>query len=161
MRIERHDRCDGAKYPCERRINGLDDSIGYLSRIIYWKFVKVIEAKLAPYQISVGQYAILRCLSDDKAVSQHHIGTKLRICEPTVAVTLRKLEDMRLVYREKNSTNRREMLVHLTESGRHMRQRLNGTSREVNEAATRGMSPLDVFILFSLLRRASGNLLSE
>jgi DNA-binding MarR family transcriptional regulator len=134
-------------------INGLDDSIGYLSRIIYWK--------LKPFQISVGQYVILRSLAEHKAVSQHHIGANLRICEPTVALALRKLEDMDLVYREKNSTNRREMLVHLTESGRLARRCLSGTSRELNEAATRGMSPTEVFALFSLLRRAAHNLLSE
>ena len=104
---------------------------------------------------------ILRSLSEHKAVSQHHIGTKLRICEPTVAVALRKLEGMRLVYREKNSANRREMLVHLTESGRLVRRCLSGTSRELNEAATLGMSPPEVFMLFSLLRRAARNLLSE
>lgn len=155
MKIERHDLIGGENFPGERRINCLDDSIGCLSRTIYWKFVRAIEVKLKQFQTLVEQYVILRSPSEHKSVSQHHIGTKLRIFWHIVAVTLRTREDADLLYREKNSANRREMMVHLTESGRLVRRRLSGTSREANEAATWGMSPFDVFILFSLLRRAS------
>ncbi len=131
---------------------GLDDSIGYLARIVSRRFVMVVEKRISQFEITVGQYVLLRLLWTKDGEAQHRLGTKLGICEPTVAIGVRKLELIGLVRREKNVENRREMLVHLTHVGRNLRSSLESISHDTNQI---------VCELHSLLRRAINNLSAD
>lgn len=142
----------------ESSFHGLDDSIGFFARIAFWRFVRAVEKRLSPFNISVGQYVVLRYLRSDDGIAQHQLGVKLKLCEPAIAVTLRKLEDLGLVRRQKNEENRREMLVYLSRAGRDTWLALESASFDVNRVATVGLSADEATELLSLLRRVAANL---
>ena len=142
----------------ETSFSGLDDSVGFFARIAYRRFVRAVEKRISACNITVGQYVVLRQLWTDDGIAQRQLSLKLRVCEPTIAIALRKLEDIGLVIRQKNRKNRREMLVYLTRAGHDIRPVLESASFEVNQLATMGLSTDEAVELLSLLRRVATNL---
>lgn len=138
--------------------SGLDDSVGFFARIAYRRFVRAVEKRISSFNITVGQYVVLRQLWTDDGIAQRQLSLKLGVCEPTIAIALRKLEDIGFVSREKNRKNRREMLVYLTRAGQDIRPVLESASFDVNQMATMGLSREEAVELLSLLRRVATNL---
>jgi DNA-binding MarR family transcriptional regulator len=124
-----------------REFWGLDDSIGHLARIVFRRFTVAFEKRTSPHRISMGQYALLRCLWKSDGIAQHDIAHRMGLCEPTVAVTAR-----------------RETLVYLTEEGQDLEPRLMCASQAAHKAATRNLSIHEIATLHALLRRVERNL---
>ena len=137
---------------------GLDDSIGYLARIIFRRFTGTFERLGPPPRIAAGQYALLGCLWRGDGIAQHDLAARLGLCEPTVAVTLRRLEAARLLRRTVNPSNRREMLVHLTDEGRAAQTSLENAWQTVHAVATKGFSHDEKATLHRLLCRVEESL---
>jgi len=141
-----------------REFWGLDDSIGYLARIVFRRFTVAFEKRTSPHRISMGQYALLRCLWKSDGIAQHDIAHRMGLCEPTVAVTARRLENSGLLCREVNASNRRETLVYLTEEGQDLEPRLMCASQAAHNTATRNLSIHEIATLHALLCRVERNL---
>ena len=143
-----------------REFWGLDDSIGYLARIAFRRFAGAFEKQTSPHRIAMGQYSLLRSLWKTDGMAQHHIAQQLGLCEPTVAVTARRLENLGLLRRVVNASNRRETLVYLTGRGRDMEAALMGAAQSAHAAAIRNFSPREIATLYMLLCRVEQNLVN-
>src|SRR3546814_9617685 len=105
--------------------------------LAYRRFVRDVEKRVSGFNITGGQYFVLRQLWTDDGIAQRQLSLKLGVCEPTIAIALRKLEDIGLVSREKNRKNRRELLAYLTRAGQDIRPVLESASFDVNHMADR------------------------
>ncbi|SEH11536.1 transcriptional regulator, MarR family [Sphingopyxis sp. YR583] len=141
-----------------REFWGLDDSIGYLARIVFRRFTGAFEKRTLPHGISMGQYALLRSLWNTDGIAQHNIAVRLGLCEPTVAVTARRPENLGLLRRRVNSSNRRETLEYLTQQGRDLEPLPMCASQAARAAAIRNLSVPEVATLHALLCRVERNL---
>lgn len=143
-----------------REVWGLDDSIGYLARIAFRRFSAAVERRTSMFGISAGQYALLRRLWEEDAVAQHRLADRMGVCEPTIAVMVRRLEEMSMIRRVTNSSNRRETLVVLDEKGIGLAAPLAFILRLVSKQATADLSADEVACLEGLLQRVAANLAS-
>ncbi|MFC0104372.1 MarR family winged helix-turn-helix transcriptional regulator [Sphingopyxis terrae] len=137
---------------------GLDDSIGYLARITFRRFAGAFEKRTAPDRIAMGQYTLLQSLWKTDGIAQHDLAQQLGLCEPTVAVTARRLESLGLLRRVVNASNRRETLVYLTGRGRDMEAALRDAAQSAYAEAVRNFSPREIATLHALLCRVEQNL---
>ena len=140
------------------RFSGLEDSIGYMARIIFRRFSASVERRTSPFGITTGQLAILRALWTVDGVAQHQLSDSLELCEATVAISLQKLEAIGVVRRETNSLNRRETLVFLTHRGRALESAIWAVPQKVNTAALRDFTAAEIDTLHELLLTVHLNL---
>lgn len=136
----------------------LDDSLGYLARMIFRSFSALREQRTRDYGISSGQWTFLRQLWREDGISQRHLSRRLAMRDATTAVTLRALEQAGLIRRGVNPRDRREMLVNLTSRARFLEPRLLLVTAEIQTCATRDFSRAEVDMLRQLLGRVIENL---
>ncbi|WOF42392.1 MarR family winged helix-turn-helix transcriptional regulator [Sphingopyxis indica] len=138
-----------------------EDSLGYLARLVFRSFSMLREAKTREHGVSAGHWPFLRQLWREDGVSQHELSRRLVMQDATTAVALRGLEKEGLIHRRVNRRDRRETLVYLTPHARALAGTLLPVTREVQAAATRGLSPEEVERLRGLLFRIVANLAEE
>ena len=96
------------------------NSFGFLS----FKLAEALEENLEQYisekfQMKSREVGIMMAVKDQK-LSQIQIGQILKLDKNSVRFFIDGLEERKYVYREKNSENRRENLICLTEQGKNL-----------------------------------------
>lgn len=140
---------------------GLDDSIGYLARIVFRRFSMVVDRRIARHGLAAGQLSLLCTLAAEEGLAQHVLGARLGISETTVAVAVRRLEARGLLDRRVNRSNRRETLVFATGRGSAVALALGSVAQHVDRIAIRGLSAEESRLLAALMRRVVQNLHDE
>lgn len=136
----------------------LDDSLGYLARMIFRSFSGLREQRTREYGISSGQWTFLRQLWREDGISQRQLSRRLAMRDATTAMALRTLEQAGLVRRGVNHRDRREILVNLTSRARRIEPPLLLVTAEIQARATRDFSRAEVDMLRQLLGRVIENL---
>lgn len=98
-----------------------------------------LTRRLAPYEITPSQYAVLNCLwQHDGCSFPHEIADALSLEMPTVSGILDRLQSKGMIGREINEENRREIHVLLTDKGRALEKdvirEVEDMNREVLDA---------------------------
>ncbi len=102
------------------KMTNIMNSFGFLS----FKLAEALEENLEQYisekfQMKSREVGIMMAVKDQK-LSQIQIGQILKLDKNSVRFFIDGLEERKYVYREKNSENRRENLICLTEQGKNM-----------------------------------------
>lgn len=138
-----------------------ENSIGYLTRLVFRNFSRVLERYTLQHDISAGQWRFLRQLWIEDGITQRVLSERVGMREPTTVVALKGLEAAGLVRREKSEVDRRKIYIHLTPFARELEKQLAPLNAEVHAIATAGMSDADVETLQRLLRQVIANLAEE
>lgn len=138
-----------------------ENSIGYLSRVMFRSFSRALERRTLEHGVSAGQWRFLRQLWREDGITQRELSTRVGMREPTTVVALKGLEAAGLVRREKSKIDRRKIYIYLTDHAKALEGVLVPMNAEVHDLATRGLSDEEVETLRSLLRRAIANLAEE
>ncbi|PKB13425.1 DNA-binding MarR family transcriptional regulator [Novosphingobium kunmingense] len=138
-----------------------ENSIGYLSRIVFRTFSRVLERRTMEHGVSAGQWRFLRQLWVEDGLTQRELSDKVGMREPTTVVALRSLEAAGLIRRERSVDDRRKTHIFLTDHARALETLLNPHNAEVHDIATAGLSDAEVETLKNLLRRVHANLVDE
>lgn len=138
-----------------------ENSIGYLTRLAFRNFSRVLEKYTLQHDISAGQWRFLRQLWIADGITQRELSERVGMREPTTVVALKGLEAAGLVRREKCQIDRRKIYIHLTPFARELEDKLAPLNAEVHAIATAGMSDEEVETLQRLLRQVIGNLAEE
>jgi DNA-binding MarR family transcriptional regulator len=103
--------------------------------------------------ISQSQYNILRILrgARPKAVKISEIADRMITRDPDVTRLVDRLIKQGLVRRERDTDDRRVVLVEITAAGLAMLARLDGPAGEYTEGAMAGLKPAELRTLDSLL----------
>lgn len=138
-----------------------ENSIGYLTRIVFRNFSRVLERYTLQHEISAGQWRFLRQLWIEDGITQRVLSERVGMREPTTVVALKGLEAAGLVHRVKSEVDRRKTYIHLTPVARALEKKLAPLNAEVHAIATAGMSDAEVETLQRLLKQVLSNLAEE
>jgi DNA-binding MarR family transcriptional regulator len=118
----------------------LGDSLGFLICDTARYVKRVLYARLAPYGIPGGCWFVLRALWQQDGVSQRELSATLGLAEPALMMTLRTLERLGLVARERDPADRRRMFVNLTARAQGLKKELLNVASDVNQSMHAAMS---------------------
>ena len=138
-----------------------ENSIGYLSRVMFRSFSRALERRTLEHGVSAGQWRFLRQLWREDGITQRELSARVGMREPTTVVALKSLEAAGLVRREKSRIDRRKIHIYLTDHAKALEDVLVPLNAEVHDLATAGLSDAEVDALQSLLRRVVANLTEE
>lgn len=152
--------------PAERRhspeyYTNPENSIGYLARITFRSFSRVLERRTLQHDISAGQWRFLRQLWREDGMTQRELSARVGMREPTTAVALKGLETNGLIRREKSTIDKRKVHIFLTPHAKELEKLLAPLNAEVHEIATAGMTQREVETLQRLLQQVIANLHDE
>lgn len=138
-----------------------ENSLGYLSRIVFRSFSRLLERGTLAYDVSAGQWRFLRQLWREDGITQRELSERVGMREPTTVVALKGLEKAGFITRQKTEDDRRKTFIFLTPHAKKLELVLAPMNAEVHEVATRGMTDEEVETLQSLMRRVIDNLADE
>lgn len=148
------------RHPAEYYTNP-ENSIGYLARVVFRSFSRLLERRTLTHDVSSGQWRFLRQLWREDGITQRELSDRVGMREPTTVVALKSLEKAGLIIRKKTSDDRRKTFIFLTANAKKLELVLAPMNAEIHEIATRGMTDLEVEQLQSLMRHVIGNLSDE
>lgn len=101
---------------------------------------------------------ILKPLMENKTLTQLELVNLTGQKAPTVSITLRNMENDGIVRREKNSTDRRETHVYITDKGKKMYKKVLSALEKADKAILNGISESDLESLITVLEKMKENI---
>lgn len=138
-----------------------ENSIGYLARVVFRSFSRLLERRTLTHDVSAGQWRFLRQLWREDGITQRELSERVGMREPTTVVALKGLEKAGLITRKKTADDRRKTFIFLTPHAKKLELILAPMNAEIHEIATSGMTDEEVEMLQALLRRVIDNLAEE
>lgn len=134
-------------------------TLGYkiklVSQLMYRDFLKRLE----PYGLTPFHYVVLCCLWEEDGLSASDIADKLKQLGATLTGVVDRMEERKLVSRERNPDDRRIVRIWLTDEGKRLMKVLPTTSVEASKKATEGISEVEQEAVLKLLNQIVHNLL--
>ena len=127
-------------------------------RIIGMRHRALAGSKLAAIGLSVGQEALIQELFENGPRSQAQLAAASGCEPPTITSAVQKMEARGLVRRTPSSSDRRAMVVELSQHGRIVMEQLKIVWRELAEETVAGMTTTSVEELVSTLADLAGSL---
>lgn len=133
-------------------------SSGYVVRIANQLLQHELHETLEFSGVGRGQWYFLRALWNEDGLTQRELSVQAGMMEPTTVVALNRMEKTKLIYRVRDAGDRRKIRVHLTESGRSLREKLLPLMKEINDRATVGISRKDLQTFHRVIAQITKNL---
>lgn len=130
----------------------LSESIGFLICDAARYVKRTLASRLSHYGIPGGCWFVLRALWLRDGISQRELSAMLGVAEPGVVISLRSMEQLGLVTRERDEADRRRMRVLLTPRARAMQRELLAMAQEVNRDLLATFRPEDRAALLASLQ---------
>ena len=143
--------------------NGLprQSSLGYQVNHLARLLAQALRRRIEAVGVVPGQFAQLLALYEQDGLTQGELSRRVRIEQPTMAVTLKRMERDGLVERVPDPSDGRRALVMLTAHARRLEKDLTAAAREVNAAAVAGLSATEIGAFMGTLDQVIANLESE
>jgi DNA-binding MarR family transcriptional regulator len=129
----------------------IEENTAHLVALANRLFTQALQVRFSTHGVAVGQWPILLHLWDEDGLNQKELSRRVQIEEPTAARTLERMERDGLVRRARNTRDRRQVNVFLTERGAALKDELVPYALEVSRVATAGLSDQDKAKINSLL----------
>jgi DNA-binding MarR family transcriptional regulator len=94
---------------------------------------QLFKAELAPYGVTPGQYAVLKCLWDENGQTAKQLAERLFLDGSTVTGILDRMEQKGLIIKQADPKDRRALQVNLTDQGRSLEVPLTKVIEEANQ----------------------------
>lgn len=127
-------------------------SLFYLLRDASRSVMSAFAQRLEKYQLTLGQYFILRELWRDDGLTQREISDRVSMLGPAITVVLDAMEERGFVARVRSSEDRRRINVYLTDKGRELGPTLLRYSAEMHDIVLAGRSESEVAFVRDFLR---------
>jgi DNA-binding MarR family transcriptional regulator len=149
--VRRHDGAQERSRDTEAFI--IEESLGYLVNYSARAFYRELAQRLSPHGVWVGQWAVLMFLWAEDGLSQRELSRRVAIEDATMVRSIDRMERDGLVRRERDTSDRRQIMVFLTEKGRAMRDILVPEAIAGNQKAARLLSEEETRQFRDLLRK--------
>jgi MarR family transcriptional regulator, organic hydroperoxide resistance regulator len=117
------------------------------SQLMYRDFLERLE----PYGLTPFHYLVLCCLWEEDGLSTTGIADRLKQLGATLTGVVDRMEERHLVYRERDSNDRRIVRVWLTDEGRHLMKVLPLLGAETINRAASNLSKAEQETIVKLL----------
>ncbi|GLQ06034.1 MarR family winged helix-turn-helix transcriptional regulator [Sneathiella chinensis] len=98
----------------------VETQIGHLLRKAHQRASSIFQSHFSDFQITPTQFAALAKLQDEGELSQNHLGRLTAMDPATIQGVTRRLIDRGLVATRADESDRRRMLLRLTEQGQEL-----------------------------------------
>lgn len=95
----------------------------YLS-IIHRQYRIFLNNSLEKEGVNAAQVPVLIYLLKHESACQDEMATQYKIDKGSIARSVRKLEELELIYKEIDPDNRRKYILHLTDSGKELAKKI-------------------------------------
>lgn len=136
------------------RAPGLGFVVSTLSRRIVWG----LASKTAVHGVMPAQYPVLRCLHELKVSTQMELSRLCGIEQPSMAVTLNRMEKSGLIERKTDDNDARRKFVTLTKRGQDMLKMMTEQAHTVYEQAIEGLSDQEIKDFLRICAKMTQNL---
>ena len=134
-------------------------NIGYKVKLVSQLMYRDFLERLEPYGLTPFHYLVLCCLWEEDGLSTSGIAAKLKQLGATLTGVVDRMEDRNLVYRERDSSDRRIIRIWLTDDGKKLMNVLPAIGEETIEQATTDFSKAEKESLSTLLDRVIQNMI--
>jgi MarR family transcriptional regulator, organic hydroperoxide resistance regulator len=136
----------------------LETSVGYQVRMVYRAMQRLLQTRIGPHGVTLGMWYYLRALWSEDGLTQSELSRRIGTMEPTTLSAIQSMERNGLVKRVRSGDDRRKMHIHLTKKGRDLEALLMPLAVEVVDSSVAGLSPADVKMLLTFLRKIRDNI---
>lgn len=121
---------------------------------------KLIQSKLAEegLEINAEIWSVLFCLWDKSGITQSELCKRTMNSKPSMSRIIQKMEEKGLIHREECNSDRRSVFIYLTEKGKRLEKISNEASTQLIEKALKDITPKEMSITQSVIRRVLVNL---
>lgn len=130
----------------------LQNCINYLLTGAQHQVFQLMCTRLAPLDITPGQYGVLYCLWRQTATAPKDIAQILGLENSTISGVLDRMQKKGLIERVISPSDRRSIQVMLTEKGKALEEPVLDIISQVNEQVLSRFSSEDVHTLLNCLR---------
>jgi DNA-binding MarR family transcriptional regulator len=135
------------------------DSLGF---IIYRTALALKSAlqrcfKENGYEITGEQWAIIRHLWEEEALSQREIAEKTSKDKPNITRMLDALEKKHLIFRQSDPRDRRKYCIYLTREGKQLYERLLPLTQSLRQRVTQNLAPEEIDLAKEILNKVYHN----
>jgi len=132
-------------------------NIGYklklASQLMYRDFLERLE----PYKLTPFHYLVLCCLWEEDGLTTSGIAEKLGQLGATLTGVVDRMEERKLVYRERDPADRRVVRIWLTSDGEELKKVLPAVGEQTIQRALEGFSKEEQELVSVLLDRIVTN----
>lgn len=129
-------------------------AVNTLGRNIVWS----LSQRTARHGVLPGTYPIIAWLMQLSDSTQGELSRIIGIEQPTMALTLRRMERDGLIQRTPDPDHGRRSHIKLTAKGRKLSQVMSSAAHDVEKLAAKDLSPEEVAEFFRLVRTMIRNL---
>ena len=114
--------------------------LGYRLKLLSQLLARQFQERIEPYGLTPFHWIVLCCLWEQDGLATCQLGERLRQVGGTLTGVLDRMEERKLVRRERDCQDRRIWRIWLSEEGRNLEQVLPPLAMEVYEMAVEGRS---------------------
>jgi MarR family transcriptional regulator, organic hydroperoxide resistance regulator len=114
--------------------------LGYRLKLLSQLLSRQFQERIEPYGLTPFHWVVLCCLWEQDGLATCQLGERLRQVGGTLTGVLDRMEERKLVRRERDPQDRRIWRIWLSEEGRNLEQVLPPLAMEVYEMAVQGRS---------------------
>ncbi|WP_172195775.1 MarR family winged helix-turn-helix transcriptional regulator [Saccharibacillus qingshengii] len=133
------------------------DTLGFLLSRTYLAYAKRAGKVTSSEDMTPEQYGVLHRLTLADGVSQKKLAEVHSRDQTSISKVLDKLEYKKMIVRRSNPSDRRSVLVYLTEKGRKVEQMLTPLMEAQNRGAIEGLTEEELNLFIRVLDRIFGN----
>lgn len=108
-----------------------------------------------PLDLRPAEFSMLLIIAHNAGVTQKQLAQALALPAPKVTVLLDRLGEKGLLLRERNTTDKRSMRVHLTQEGQALAENGHQISLRMENDLLRGLTQAERFMLLELLNKVA------
>jgi len=129
----------------------LDEQIGYRLRLANQRHLEIFN-RIMP-DLTPTQFSVLVRLLEVGEVSQNHLGRMVATDAATTKGVISRLAKKRLVNTVPSQTDRRRLLISLTDTGAEFTRRMISKAQEITHLTSARLSAAEASKLMELLER--------
>lgn len=141
----------------QRQIGTEIDVSGVHLWLVLWKAARSIEAhairNINGFGMGQSDFGVLEALLHRGPLNVKQLGAKVLLTSGSMTATVDRLEARGLVTRQDDATDRRARIIHLTDAGRELIERIFAEHRDAMEEAVAGFPVEERAALIQSLRR--------
>lgn len=129
--------------------------VGYLLRKSYQRHTAIFQALCSDPQLTQVQFAVLCAIGGLGTSSLKQIGKAAALDPATTGSVIDRLKDRELVVANLDTSDRRKVLVALTNEGRELIKTMIPVGKNISEMTLSGLTEAEKLTFISLLRKTS------
>lgn len=131
----------------------LDQCINFVLTKAQQSVQQMFKARLAPYGVTPGQYAVLACLWHEDGKTAKQLADMLFVDGSTMTGILDRIEQKGLILKQVDPRDRRAIRVLLTDAGRRLEEPVTKVIEDANAEALHNFGYMESDSLKLLLQK--------